>query len=995
MSLLLALALSVASPPPPAESTELPLREYLHTQWTQHDGIPLGRVEKVLQTGDGYLWLVTRDEGLLRFDGMRFAAVSTPCRERVTHATASPDGGFWAICGSQLIRRDGDGRFREIPQKFLRPRPPPVPHLLVDPGGRPWFVGEAIRHLEADGSGERVLPRPTVEWIRSAAFDRDGTLWISDTRQVVRFADRGAESVPLEWAWCLASASDGGIFAITPQRAWRLRPGAKPVDIGDAGTARFNGAHGCMTEGAGGAAWIGTRQHGVVLLRGGRLETLPGAERRERYVESVFIDREGSVWVGASTGLHRFRKPVAQPVPGISEHLQGSPAFVFVDSRDDVWISPGPAGSVSRLHAASGIWTSVKPHEHVFWAIGEDATGRIWLSNTYDIGYVDRGVFVPVKDESGAPVNRVSAFERDSRGTLWAVAGRKGVYQVSPGRPRRVIEAQAQSDLHVSVRFGIWVARWDGGVEQHANGRVTLFPDVQPRASDGIADTFAEASDALWVGTGRGLKRWRNGVWTTWTREHGLPGNGNVEEIVADTQGHLWLLNAGGVLRVPRAQLDATPDGSPRPLSFARLGGMDGVVPHAGGMAPSPRAAIDRRGRLYFATNDTVMIVDPSAIDDTALAPPIALEAVTIDNQTVALSAGARFVEPSRLRFDYTSLSLRSPENARFRHRLEGYDAAWIDAGGQRHVTYGTLPPGTYRFRVIGAGSEGVWNEQGASFAFQIAPVFWRTWWFRLSVITLAALTALGLHRLRVRQLTRQFNLRIEARVSERTRIARELHDTLLQTFQGVLIHFQAGANLLPGRPDDAKRRLERVLDQAADAITEARDAVQALRAPAGGSDDLAKAIGILAGELSEEHQGEDVAAIHVNLEGLPQPLRPIVRDDIFRITSEGLRNAMRHACATTIQVDVHYDERQLRVRIRDDGRGIDEKSLAERRASGHWGLPGMRERAELIGGNLEVRSRQGSGTEIDLSIPASRAYAAQPGGWRRWIGKAGTEAAS
>jgi signal transduction histidine kinase/ligand-binding sensor domain-containing protein len=1006
MSLLLVLALAIAPPPQPASaSSEVLLRDYLHTQWTQHDGVPLGWVVGVLQTGDGYLWVITREEGLLRFDGMRFVPEPTPCRALVTHATSSPDGGFWGICGSQLIRRDGQGRFSEVPQKFLRPRPPPVPHLLVDRQGRPWFIGESIRHLERDGSGERVLPRPTVESIRSAAFDIDGTLWVSDTRQVVHIYPDRTEAVAVEAAWCLSEAREGGVYAVTP-----LRAGARPLDIGGDPGIHLGGGHGCMTEARdsstrhsgirnsdarGGGAWITSTQHGVVLLRNGIFETLPGAGLRERSVESVLVDREGTIWVGATSGLHRYRKPTALQMPSVSAQLESSPAFVFVDSRDDVWISPGPDKAVSRLRSDTGAWTTVGPSEHAFWAIGEDAAGRIWLSNTHNIGYVDRGRFVAVKDAANASVRGVSAFKRDGQGRLWAIALGRGVYQVTPGSPRLAIAApDADADFHVSDRHGIWLAR-DAGLEQHAHGRVTRFPDVRTKGVDGHADVFAEDADSIWIGTRKALKRWRQGVWTTWTRDHGLPGEGNVEEIIADRQGHLWLLNAGGLLRVSRAQLDATPDGEPRPLSFARLSGMDGVVPHPGGMTPNPRATADRRGRLYFATADTIVVVDPAAIEDAALAPPIALESVTVDNRSLDPGAASRFVEPSRLRFDYTSLSLRSPENARFRYRLEGYDPAWIDAGGQRHVTYGTLRPGSYRFRVIGAGSEGVWNEQGASFTFQIAPVFWRTWWFTCVLLASAALMFAGLHRLRVRQLTRQFNLRLEARVGERTRIARDLHDTLLQTFQGVLIHFQAATNLLPARPDDAKRKLERVLDQAADAITEARDAVQALRAPSGPSDDLAKTIGILAGELAEEHRGTDSATIHVNVEGRPQRLRPIVRDDVYRIASEAVRNAMRHARARTIQADIHYDERHLRVRIRDDGQGIDEEMLAERGASGHWGLPGMRERAELIGGRLEVRSRLGSGTEVDLSVPASRAYAAPAGGWRRWIRRTSTEAAS
>jgi signal transduction histidine kinase len=278
-----------------------------------------------------------------------------------------------------------------------------------------------------------------------------------------------------------------------------------------------------------------------------------------------------------------------------------------------------------------------------------------------------------------------------------------------------------------------------------------------------------------------------------------------------------------------------------------------------------------------------------------------------------------------------------------------------------------------------------MWNETGASFAFQIVPVFWRTWWFRTTLLFFGSLLIVGFHRLRVRQLTRQLNVGLEARVSERTRIARDLHDTLLQSFHGVLIHFQAATNLLPGRPDDAKRTFENAMDQATRAITEARDAVQALRAPDDASHDLAQAIRTLGEELVGEDKSTRPASVRVNVEGSPRSLHPTLREDVYRIAVEAVRNAMRHARAQVIQVDIHYDDRHLRLRIRDDGKGIDAKTLEGRAAAGHWGLQGMRERAELIGGTLDVRSSLGSGTEIGLSIPASNAYAA-PAGRRRFL---------
>jgi signal transduction histidine kinase len=346
------------------------------------------------------------------------------------------------------------------------------------------------------------------------------------------------------------------------------------------------------------------------------------------------------------------------------------------------------------------------------------------------------------------------------------------------------------------------------------------------------------------------------------------------------------------------------------------------------------------------------------------------------------------------LEIDYTAFSFVAPEKVLFRIKLEGRDREWRDVGSRRQVLYSDLPPGTYRFQVIARNDSGVWNETGASASFSIAPVYYQTTWFRALLLGAFALFLCALYRLRLRKVAREFNAGLEARVSERTRIARELHDTLLQSFHGLLVHFQAAANLLPGHPDEAKHKFESVIDQAARAITEGRDAVQDLRSSTIVRNDLAQAIGAVGDELATEDAGLD-AVVTVNVEGTSRHLHPILRDDVYRIAAEALRNAVRHAHAHLIQVDIQYDERHLRLRIRDDGQGIDPKILDGRARAGHWGLPGMRERAELIGGQLEVRSLIGFGTEIDLSIPASTAYANAIGGRRYWRLRAKTGASS
>ncbi len=278
--------------------------------------------------------------------------------------------------------------------------------------------------------------------------------------------------------------------------------------------------------------------------------------------------------------------------------------------------------------------------------------------------------------------------------------------------------------------------------------------------------------------------------------------------------------------------------------------------------------------------------------------------------------------------------------------------------------------------RVTACNNGGVWNEQGASLDFSIAPAYWQTRWFvALCVVELMVLLW-ALYRLRLRQLARQFSITLDARVGERTRIARELHDTLLQSFHGLLLRFQAASELLPTRPAEAKQTLDEVIDQAAQAITEGRDAVQGLRASAVESNDLAVAIRTFGEELAAEQAGDGSVVLKVVVEGTSRTLHPILRDEIYRIACEALRNAFRHAAATQIEVELRYDERQLRLRVRDDGKGIDPQFLSQAGRAGHYGLHGMRERAELIGGKLTVWSALDSGTELELSIPAARAYA-------------------
>jgi signal transduction histidine kinase len=304
-------------------------------------------------------------------------------------------------------------------------------------------------------------------------------------------------------------------------------------------------------------------------------------------------------------------------------------------------------------------------------------------------------------------------------------------------------------------------------------------------------------------------------------------------------------------------------------------------------------------------------------------------------------------------------------------------------------AVYTNLSPGPYRFRVVASNSDGVWNDSETALAFTIAPAWWETRWFQAAITLGLTAVVWSAYRIRVRQVARQLNVRFEERLAERTRIARDLHDTLLQSFHGAVFRFQAAINLLPDRPADAKQGLEQAMDRAVQAVTEGRDAVQNLRSTTSDTPDLAEAISTLGEELAAAGADDTnrlPTAVGVAVTGTPQTLHPILRDDVYRIAGEALRNAFRHAHARRIEVEIQYGIKQFQVRVRDDGQGIDSAGLdAQRR--GHFGLAGMRERAELIGGRLEVWTEVGVGTEVDLTIPTAAAYATpRPPGRFRWL---------
>jgi len=951
-----------------AQTPEWSLRDYVETVWTHRDGIPLASPNDFIQTSDGYLWFMSQGS-LIRFDGVRFVAVPLPC-DWVTDVESGEDGSLWLSCREpriQVFRRDRNGRMTEVPLTGVAFKL--WANLFRDRRGRLWIYSNVIARLEADGTLVQI-PGVVDELPVGMTEDASGVLWLAAFKKVIRIRDDRAEFLPIGQIHGFAPAPSGGVFACGgDNRIWHLDGTSETLVARPPPAIVFMAARKCLGVDSIGTMWAGTLQHGIALIHHGRVETSlqggPGGQ-----FSGLFIDREDSVWFGTSTGLHRFRRPRARLLSSMGA-VPPNPVAVFVDSRDDIWITG--ANQFVRLNQARGI-REVFDRSHVT-AFAEDDLGRIWLSTGQEIGRWEGGTFRPIRDAGGASVPNVFAFAKDGNGYLWVVSENSGIYQITSGPPRKAFDVpDAVADLLVSSEHGIWVTVGGGYVRQFLPGRPSILHDLRNGTTVNAVFAVVEYRGAVWACDHAGLWRWRNGSWTRWTREHGLPGAGGVHEIASDRLGRLWLMTSGGILVLEGSELDATPDGAPRPLRFVQIGALDRVVPHPGPPRTSPRVAMDGGGRLYFATTDAVAIVDPADVTPSSLRPTIALESVVVDNEPVDVATTGRLTSPSRLQFGYTSLSLRSPENIRFRYKLEGYDEDWVEAGNARQVTYGTLRPGSYRFHVIGSGSEGVWNDEGAAFAFQVVPVFYHAWWFRIAVVAMIGAGIMVTHRLRVRRLTQQLHLRFEERLAERTRIAQDLHDTLLQGTLAASLHVQVANEALADVPasmavEDVRSPLQRAVQLLSQVAAEGRATVSGLR--------TAPVYGEIADTLHQAARSQpNHAAIDFRMvvDGTVRPLKPPVADEIVRIGREAVVNAYKHAQARRVEVELVYGSKLFTCIVRDDGRGIQQLVL-ERGREGHWGLTGMRERAERAGGELHVRSSANAGTEVELSISARLAY--------------------
>jgi signal transduction histidine kinase/ligand-binding sensor domain-containing protein len=964
------------------------ISQYGHNMWRIQDGYLPAPPETIAQTTDGYLWIGTA-AGLVRFDGVRFAPWASPKGEKlpsdqIHSLLGTSEGSLW-IGTAKGVARWKDGvltRYKNLTTAIW--------DIVEDRDGDVWIV----RWDTDDGRGPLCRIRDSDQCfgrkdgipLRNAtglALDSSGNFWISGNEGLCKWkpgtqslflqnlADRGyligvrGLSVRGEDDVWIGLQQPNGNLQLQEFEHGRWTAHALPNDQVPPPSTNV------LFRDRGGALWIGTARDGVFRTLDNRTDHFSTVDSLSSdSVLRFFQDREGTLWVATTKGIDSFRD---LPIVSYSTK-EGMPSDILstiLASHDGgVWI--GGAGALGFLKQGelSAFRTNHGLPGRDVTTMSEDHGGRLWIGVDSRIAVLDHEHFLPIHKPDGSSLGIVLGIAEDAAGGEWAMTSGK-LFRIENLKVQKEISLpQKCFTIASDSKEGVWLGCVNGDLAHYYGDRSDTFSRVSPSF---IRQVLPDPSGGLWAVTDHALMWWNNNTSATMTTRNGLPCDESYA-VVKDETGALWIYARCGLLSIAASELTRWQQNPSVQLKVEVLDVYDGAQPGITPLQPQATRSLD--GRLWFVNDNLVQTIDPHNWPRNALPPNVIVERLAAKDVNYAIQPALKLPALIRnLEIDYTALSFVVPQKVRFRYKLEGKDTSWQEAGGRRQAFYTDLAPGSYRFRVIACNNDGVWNQDGATIDFAVAAAWYQTGWFYASCAAAFLLLLWAVYRLRIFQLRRQFAIRLEARVNERTHIARELHDTLLQSLHGLLMSFQRADNLLPDRPMEAKQRLGSAIDQAAQAITESRDAVQQLRSSTRVTNDLARAIQTLGEELAAKQTTENPPVFDVAVEGASRDLNPILRDDVYRIAGEAMRNALEHAQARRIEVELHYDKHGLRLRVRDDGKGIDPEILRNQGRSGHFGVQGMRERAKLVGGRLEIWSELDSGTEVELSIPASIAY--------------------
>jgi signal transduction histidine kinase/ligand-binding sensor domain-containing protein len=967
------------------------LSQYMRELWGSEKGFTGDSVIALAQTSDGYLWIGT-DKGLIRFDGLTFRAFSqaTPTTlpiGPVQALTSDAQGNLWILLQSTKILRYRDGKFelgREVAEfgitSLLKRRDGSVLFASLAYGPLIYHAGkfESISsHAEEanHAPGETEVPTDELSsrlsWatgvvphrfaepnsaVISMAESSDGKVWLG-TRDKGLFymSDGRVVAVPTG----LAGASINCLLAYENHELW----------IGtDKGVLRWDGAKVTsvtvplalrhidvlsMIRDRDSNIWLGT-PHGLIRVNADGVTLDANNSRTPRSVTALFEDREGNLWAGSPAGIERLRDSafVTYSVAGLQSESSGP---VYVDQSGRVWFAPFEGGLHWLRSEQSGSVTSDHLSEDVVYSV---AGGRdeLWIGRQQ--GGLTRLRYV------GGSLTTKTYTEADG-------LAQNSVYTVYQSRDGTV-----------------WAGTLSGGTSEFRNGHFTTYTTTAGMTSDTVTSIAESSGGTMWFATPNGLNSLSGGHWRGLGVREGLPSqtvnclllSGQVQVptavpaslheqilgIAEDKLGWLWISTSNHVLRVKRDKLLSNSVSEADVREYGLEDGLRGTE----GVKRQQSVFADTRGKIWFSMNRGISVVDPSRAMLGSAPAMLHIEEVSSDGNLVGLNGPVQLAGGHRrMTFAYSALSLSVPERIRYKYKLEGVDEGWSGPVAERQVTYNNLGSGGYRFRVLASNSDGLWNSAESDVSFKIEPAYWQTWWFRLSGLLAIVLAVLLFVRLRMSALAAQMNMRFEERLAERTRIAQELHDTLLQGFMSASMQLHVADDRLPA-DSPAKPLLGRVLQLMGRVIDEGRNTVRGLRSSDIVRQNLEEEFSRIQKDLAISTQCE----FRVIVEGAPRQMRPVIHDEVYYIGREALANAFRHSGATEVVVEIEYTTSHLRILVRDNGCGVDPQILNSGR-EGHWGLSGMRERAERIGGKLKVLSMASAGTEIHLSIPSRLAF--------------------
>ena len=966
------------------------MSQYVREQWNANSGIPSGHVLAIAQTPDGYLWIGT-DNGLVRFDGFGFHAVSffpvgLPPNAPILGLITDAGGSLVVRLPGAVVLLKSNGRFETLSSE-LGLSTSYVTAIWKEANGGVLFSDLVSGTVRFEDKRVEVLARPSrlpgAPLVTSLAETPDGKIWMGTL---------GA-----------------GLFYVTQSQVTRITAGLPQRKIN------------CMLSVANNELWVGTdrglfRWNGKVLSRSG----LP-ARFGNLQVLTMLQDRESNVWVGTVRGLLRINAKGVSFSDESSLGGNGAVNALFEDREGNLWV--GGTNGLERIRDSAFVtYTRATglPSEHN-GPVYADAQNRIWSAST-DGGlyWLGNGRPEAIK-EAGLARDEVYSIG-GNHGDIWVGRQRQGITRLRYDSSVLTSQTYTKRDglaqdsvyaVYQSRDGAVWAGTLSGGVSRFKDGRFSTYTAADGVASNTVNSILETADETMWFATSNGISSLSRGKWKTFTVSDGLPSNsvnclledsagilwigtseglalfssghvlvpgklpeslrGQVFGMAEDKNGWLWLSTAGHVLRVRRDKLILGEVGQ---SDLREYGSEDGLL-SIDGVKRNNSVVADPLGRIWFSLGRGLSVADPSHLTENSAPAMAHVEGITVDGTPLDAKDAIRVPSfQKRITFRYTGLSLAAPERVRFRYFLEGFDRTWSEPVADREAVYTNLNAGVYSFRLMACNSDGLWNGAETTLQFEIEPVFWKTWWFGVSCLLAFLILLSGLYQLRLRQMHRQFNVGLEARVDERTRIARELHDTLLQTLHGLMYQFQAVRNLLPRRPDEGMQSLDEAISETEKALAESREAIQGLRSEPIAKGNLAELLMATSQELaSSETSNHRPPAFELIEEGEHRTLSAATKNEVCRIALEVLRNAYRHAQAHRIEAEVRYGDHMLRLRIRDDGRGIDPKVLNEGGIAGHWGLRGIRERAMRIGGQLDFWSEAGAGTEVQLTVPAAVAY--------------------